>query len=238
MEERRWDRIGAFAGIAYVVLSILATFMYPQEPRIDSSAATTLAWVHNHRTGIQAGMILGVFAAGVFVWFIGHLRHVLHRTEGGAETLSPIVFGSGIAVAVFAALGAVPVALLAFLDAQPGGLQDGSIVRMLADLGVVLYGVGVVMTAVFACSVAVAILRREMGGAWLGWLSLLVAALNAIAVVTSLTFSTYHGAAWGVPGWGAYLGFLVVVLAVAITMLRGAPTTTAHPEVILTDVTP
>ena len=227
MEERRWDRIGAFAGIAFVVLSILATFMYPQEPRIDSSAATTLAWVHNHRTGIQAGMILGVFAAGVFVWFIGHLRHVLHRTEGGAETLSPIVFGSGIAVAVFAALGAVPVALLAFLDAQPGGLQDGSIVRMLADLGVV-------MTAVFACSVAVAILRREMGGAWLGWLSLLVAALNAIAVVTSLTFSTYHGAAWGVPGWGAYLGFLVLVLGLAITMLRGAATSASRADVVLT----
>jgi hypothetical protein len=234
MEERSWERIGAFAGIAFVVLSILATFLYPQEPRIDSSAATTLAWVHAHRTGIQAGMILGVFAAGIFVWFVGHLRHELHRAEKGSETLSPTVFGSGVAVAVFAALGAVPVALLAFMDAQPGAIQDASIVRVLADLGQVMYGVGVVMTAVFACAIGVAVLRKELAGAWLGWLCLVVAALNAIAVVTSLSFSTYHGAAWGVPGWGAYLGFLVVVLAVAIAMLRGTATSATRPDVVLT----
>ena len=234
MEERNWERIGAFAGIAAVVLSILATFLYPQEPRIDSSAATTLAWVHAHRTGIQAGMILGIFAAGIFLWFVGHLRHELNRAEQGSEMLSPMVFGSGVAVAVFAALGALPVALLAFMDAQPGGLQDTTVVRMLADLGQVLYGIGVVMTAVFACAIGVAVLRKELAGAWLGWLCLVVAALNAIAVVTSLSFSTYHGAAWGVPGWGAYLGFLVLVLGLAITMLRGAATSASRADVVLT----
>jgi MFS family permease len=221
MEERSWERIGAFAGIAFVVLSLLAAFMYPQEPRIDSSAATTLAWVHNHRTAIQAGMILGVFAAGIFVWFVGHLQHALHRAERGAETLSPIVFGSGIAAGVLGALGAVPLGLLAFMDAQPGGLQDATVVRMLADFGVVLYGASVVMTAVFLAALGVAILRGELRGGWLGWVSLVVAVLNGLAVVTSMTFSTYHGAAWSVPGWAAYLGGLVVVLGVAIGMLRG-----------------
>ena len=234
MEERNWERIGAFAGIAAVVLSILATFLYPQEPRIDSSAATTLAWVHAHRTGIQAGMILGVFAAGIFGWFVGHLRHELHRAENGSEMLSPTVFGSGIAVGVFAALGALPVALLAFMDAQPGGIQDATLVRMLGDLGQVLYGLGAIMTAVFAFAIGVAVLRRELAGAWLGWLSLVVGVLNAIAVVTSLTFSTYHGAAWGVPGWGAYLGFLVVVLGLAIAMLRGTATSAGRADVVLT----
>ena len=106
--------------------------------------------------------------------------------------------------------------------------------RMLADLGQVLYGIGVVMTAVFACSIGIAVLRKELGSAWLGWLSLVVAALNAISVVTSLTFSTYHGAAWGVPGWGAYLGFLVLVLGLAITMLRGAATSASRADVVLT----
>jgi MFS family permease len=233
MEERSWERLGAFAGIAFVVLSLLAAFLYPQEPRIDSSAATTLAWVHNHRTAIQAGMILGVFAAGIFVWFVGHLQHALHRAERGAETLAPIVFGSGLAAGILGALGAVPLGLLAFMDAQPGGLQDATVVRMLADLGVVLYGAGVVMTAVFFAALGWAVLRRELRGGWLGWVSLMVAALNALAVVTSMSFSTYHGAGWGVPGWGAYLGGLVVVLAVAIGMLRGAPSDVVEVETVV-----
>src|ERR1700676_4794745 len=139
MDERTWERIGAFAGVAFVVLMLLATFLYPQQPRIDSSPAKTLAWIHGHRTGIQTGMILGVFAAGLFVWFAAHLRHVLTRAEGGAERLAPLVFGSGVAVAVMGLVATFPTALLAFMDAQPGGIQDANIVRMLGDLNQVIF---------------------------------------------------------------------------------------------------
>jgi len=220
MDERNWERIGALTGIAFVVLVLLGTFLYPQQPRVDSSPATTLAWIHGHRTAIQTGMVLAIFASGALVWFVGHLRHVLDRAEGGTEALSPIVFGSGIAVALMGVLGAVPTALLAFMDAQPGGIQDANIVRMLGDLNQVIYGVGVIMTLVFLGAAGFAMVRKEMVAPWLGWVSLVAAVLNGLAVVTSLTFSTYHGAAWAVPGWAAYLGFLLVVLVASISMLR------------------
>jgi len=221
MEERTWERIGALAGIAFVVLGILATFLYPQQPRIDSTPAKTLAWLHGHRTGIQTGIVLGTFGAGLFVWFAGHLRNVLSRAEHGANRITSVVFGSGIAVTVMYLLGGLPNAVLAVMDAQPGGIQDPSIVRMLGDLNGILFGFTVPAVMVFLAALGWAMLDGLIGWRWLGWISLIGAACNAIATVTMLTFSTYHGAAWGVPAWGAFLGLLVVVLVLSISMLRG-----------------
>ena len=51
-------------------------------------------------------------------------------------------------------------------------------------------------------------------------LAAIAAVLNGVSVWTSATFSTYHGVAWSVPGWGSFFGFMGVVLAVSISMLR------------------
>ena len=84
-------------------------------------------------------MIFDFFAAGVLLWFVGYLFVVLGRAEGGAASLSPIVLGSGIGVAVTTALAALPTVVLAFMDAQPGGLGDLSLVRMLGDLNTIFF---------------------------------------------------------------------------------------------------
>ena len=229
IDDRTWERLGAAAGLAFVVLMVLATFLYPQQPRIDSSATKTLAWVHSHRAGLETGMIFGLFGSGVFLWFASHLRHVLERAEGGAESLSPIVFASGIAAAITNALGAVPIGLLAIMDAQ-GGIQNADVVRMLAISTQVLYALFAIMAAMFLASSGIAMVRKELVSPRLGWLSLLAAVLNGIAVVTSMSFATYHGAGWSIPGWGAYIGFLLVVLLTSVSLLRAkatSPTPTA-----------
>jgi hypothetical protein len=218
IEERTWERFGALTGIGFVVLTLLAGFLYPQQPRVDSSPAVTLAWVHNHHTAIETGMLLGLFGAALLFWFVGHLRHVLHD-----EHLSPIVFGSGIGVALLSAVAALPIGLLAFMDAQ-GSVTNPDVVHMLGDLNVVLYSVICAATLVFLVSLGLACMENQIAYRWLGWVSLLAAALNAISIVTSMTFSTYHGAAWSIPGWGAFIGAVFVVLVVSISLLR-APAT-------------
>jgi hypothetical protein len=47
-----------------------------------------------------------------------------------------------------------------------------------------------------------------------------VAAFNAIAVWIGVTFSSYHGHAWLIIGWGAYVGFLIVMLIASASLLR------------------
>jgi hypothetical protein len=233
MSNRSARRVGAPTGLLFVVLSLFAGFIYPQQPRVDSPAATTLAWVKDNRVSLQAGMILGLFAAGAFLWFVGYLRTAFKTGEPGADALAPVVFGAGIAVAVIAVLGALPNALLAFMVAQPGGISDPSIVRMLGDLNVVLFAAASVVTAVFLLALGMSIVRRSLSvPTWLGWLSIVVAALNAIIVWLAVTFSTYHGKAWNVVAFGAFIGFLLVVLITSISFMRqpaaeSAPISTA-----------
>ena len=220
MGHRAVGRVGAATGLVFVVLSLLAGFVYPQQPRNDSPAATTMAWVHGHRVSLQVGMLFGLFAAGVLLWFVGILRNLFDEDDHRGHSLAPMVFGAGIAVALVSALAALPIALLAYMDAQPLGLTDQGVVRMLGDLNTVLFAASSIMTAVFLLALGLAFLRRELPApSWLGWLSLIVAALNAVVVWVAVTFSTYHGKAWNGVGFGAFIGYLVVVLITSVLLM-------------------
>ena len=50
-----------------------------------------------------------------------------------------------------------------------------------------------------------------------------MAAFNCIAVWIGVTFSSYHGHAWLIIGWGAYVGFLVVMLILSVMHAAPAP---------------
>ncbi len=220
MRDRTFERIGALSGLAFFVLAVLSGFIYPQQPRVDAAPAKTLAWVHDHHVALQAGMIFDFFAAGVLLWFAGYLYRVLRRAEGDVASLAPVVLASGIGVSVTTAMAALPTVLLAFMEAQRGGLDDPSLVRALGDLNTIFFSVTSVMTAVFLAALGWAMLRAELATAWLGWLALLVAIFNCIAVWIGVTFSSYHGHAWLIIGWGAYVGFLVVMLLTSVALLR------------------
>jgi hypothetical protein len=232
MHDRTFERLGALSGLAFVVLAVLSGFIYPQQPRVDSSAATTLAWVTEHRVALQWGMICDFFAAGLLVWFAGYLFRVLGRAESGGGTLAPIVLGAGLGVSITTALAALPTTVLAFMVGQPGGLSDPALIRMLGDLNTIFFSATSVMTAVFLLGLGLAMLGRELASRWLGWLTLVVAAFNGLAVWIGVTFNSYHGKGWMVAGWGAYVGFLVVMLILTVSLLRqGQPARAAAPAV-------
>ena len=92
---------------------------------------------------------------------------------------------------------------------------------MLGDLNIVLFAASSIMTAVFLLALGLSFLRQQLPGpSWLGWLSLIVAALNAVVVWVALTFSTYHGKGWNAVGFGAFVGFLLVVLITSVSLMR------------------
>ena len=113
------------------------------------------------------------------------------------------MLGAGLGVAITTALAALPTAVLAFMVAQPGGISDPTLVRMLGDLNTPFFSVTSVMTAVFLVGLGLAMLGGEMATRWLGWLSVVVAVFNGLAVWIGVTFSSYHGKGWMMVGWGA-----------------------------------
>jgi len=233
MDERTWRRVGAWTGIGYVVLSVLATFLYPQAPRVDSNPAVVLRWAHNHRAGLEAGMVLGIFGALLFLWFVSYLR--LRLDGSGHDAMGSVLYGSGIAFVALSVLGGIPYVALVFMDGQPGGLNDSALVRLLNDLGQMLFAPTAGLTAVFLVAVGLMVLTSRILPSALGWAAIVLSVLNAIEVVTALTFSSYHAGAWTAVAWVSFLGFLVIVLATSIAIMRpGRTAPTAAAESVLT----
>src|SRR5579885_3118298 len=112
VEEGQWERIGAGAGIVFVVLLVVSAFIVPSPPHIDASTPSIVAWVDQHRHALLAAQMLGVLSIVAFLWFVGHLRHVLDRAEGGAEALSPIVLVSGATLAAAGGMAFLPLTIM------------------------------------------------------------------------------------------------------------------------------
>jgi len=222
MEERQWERMGAGAGIAFVVLLVASAFMVPAAPHIDASTAKITTYVNDHRNALLASQVLLALSVLSFLWFVGHLRHVLDRAEGGTEALSPLVLVSGATLAAGGILSAMPMTLLAFMAKGPGGLVDGPTVRLMFDLGQITAGLATMLFAPFLLAMGYAMVRKELVAAWLGWLSMAVAALDVVAGVGLMTQATYSST-WNVLGYASFLAAGLVILIASVSMVW-------HPE--------
>lgn len=229
MNDRQWKVLGVSTGVGFVVLSILATFLYPQPPRVDSNPAVVLGWAHGHRVGIEAAMAIGIFAAMLFVGFAVYMKHRLDLA--GNDALGSVAYASGIALAAVYALGGIPVATLVFMDGQPGGVTDGSLVRLLIDLNQILFAPAAGLGAVFLLALGVAVINmKAVVSPVIGWAAIVVSLFGAVEVVATLTFSSYHAGAWTAVGWIAYLGFLAVILVGGIALTREAEASAPMPR--------
>ena len=218
MTDQREALVGACAGIGFVVLGLLATFLYPQPPRIDSVPSVILRWAHQHRPGIAAGMLLGVFAGLLFVWFAVYVQRRL--ATSGEAFLGSVAHGSGIAYAAFVALGSLPAATLVFMDGQPGGITDSNVVRLLLDLYQIRYAPATGLIAVFFFAVGISALSAGVFSRWLGWVTIVMGVLCVIETAPVLVNSSYHAGGWTEIGWVSAVGSLIVPLVMCIEILR------------------
>ena len=228
MRDRTFERIGALSGLAFFILAVLSGFIYPQQPRVDSAPVKTLAWVHDHHAALQAGMIFDFFAAGVLLWFAGYLYRVLRHAEGEQATFARS--SSPRASACPSPARSLRCPRCCSPSWMPNPAASRPVTRApLGDLNTIFFSATSVMTAVFTAALGWAMLRGELGTRWLGWLALVVAIFNCISVWIGVTFSSYHGHAWLIIGWGSYVGFLVVMLILSVVMLRQPRAATSIP---------
>jgi hypothetical protein len=163
-------------------------------------------------------MILGVFASLLFIWFAVYIRQRL--ASNGNEFLGSVAYGSGIAYAVFVALGSLPAATLVFMDGQPGRITDGNVTRLLLNLYQILYAPATGLIAVFFLAVGAVAVATSAFSSWLGWLTIIMGVLCGVETVPTMINSTYHPGGWAVLGWGTAVGSLVVLLIICVEILR------------------
>ncbi|HZT67715.1 MAG TPA: hypothetical protein VFA11_18140 [Acidimicrobiales bacterium] len=223
MNETKWERYGASAGIAFVVLLLVSVFIAPMPPHLNASTAKITSYFSDHRRALVTSTLLASFASLVFLWFVAHLRHVLQRAEGGAEALSPAVFGSGISVATVGIISALPTATLALMAGRPGDPASAATVRMMFDLNFVTQALLALAAGLFVVTGSMAMVRKEMVSPNLGWLGILVGALLWISGSASLYLTTYSRVV-DVVGLVGLLGF-------ALWMLLASGAMYQHPEI-------
>jgi hypothetical protein len=220
MNERRWERFGASMGIAFFVLTVASAMIAPAPPKVDDSLASITDYFAANYARLLVGAVLGTLGALAFLWFIGHLRHVLQRAERGAEAFSPIVFGSGVAVAVLGMISGLPMATLAYAAQSPEArinplaaraLGAGT-TRALFDANYLAAGLALMTAALFLVAAGIAISIGELARPWLGWLALL-AGLLALAGGIAQFFTTSASTATMTL---AFIGFIAFALWPAI----------------------
>jgi hypothetical protein len=223
MNETTWERYGAASGLAFVVLFMLSVFIVPMAPHLDASTGSVTAYFMSHSKVLLLTGVLTAFSVMAFLWFLGHLRHVMQRAEAGHEELSPIVMVAGVALAGIGLMSSIPASILAFM-AHRGDVPAGSMVRMMWDWNQVGIAFLTLTLGLFLMVASMAMVRKEMVATWLGWGGMALAALcwiDGIVLFFQQTYSSFDNAL----GLVALLGFALWMAVASISMLQ-------RPEVV------
>ncbi|MGW3469607.1 hypothetical protein ACWDKQ_14305 [Saccharopolyspora sp. NPDC000995] len=183
MNERAWERAGAASGLAAAVLLLASLFLNPSAPT-GEEPVLTFFYVAANRVTVSLAALFGTLAAVVFLWFVGHLRHLLQRAEGGTEAFSPVVFAAGVVLSTATVLSMLPVIALASMSRDVTTASQSS-VFVLSELHRLSLGPIGLLVALFAATTGAAMVRRELLAPWVGWFGFVVALIGLIAGVTA-----------------------------------------------------
>lgn len=178
----RWERWSALAGVLFAALFAVALGLSANSNDNPAELANWLADSGNRNQQFVA-WFLYIASALAFLSFLGTLRDMLVRAEGGPGTLSSLVFGPGL---VFTGLYVAGISMFtapATLADESKYTLDPNTAEMFNDAGYLLLVGGVMVAAVMVLSASTAALRTGVLPAWLGWIGLIVAVAMLFAVI-------------------------------------------------------
>jgi hypothetical protein len=149
-----WERNWRGAGVAFVVLSIVAFFVYGDQPKLGASPGELLSFFHGDRTRILIAAVIFCFAFLELLWFGATLSSVLRDAGlagwGAAATASSAALGAILFLRMAVRAG------LALSTADLGQLQVAS---GLADFSFALTVISCFPAAMFVMSGAFGLSR-------------------------------------------------------------------------------
>jgi hypothetical protein len=213
-------RLGALAGIAFIVVFIVGSRVEGSTPNLTATAANVTSYYTSHHSKILIGDVL-ISAAFVLlvIWaavLAGELRAA--GRHAGAGALLASVTG-GAAVALVASAVDIGVDQAAVRSTDPGFIRGGDLVD--AYLGGVLP-----FLFLAAAAAATALAARALFPAWYVWLTGLVAVLEILGGI-SVKVSGFFNPLGGAPAISA-LALAVWVLATSV--LLSTPRAAANAE--------
>lgn len=123
------ERSAGYAGIAFVVISVIGLFIYGVPPNVGTPAGGLEDFIASHRGTWLFGAWLTLPESAFFIWFIVQLRAYLRAAPGLDDGLPTYMLISGVGAAALALVTAMLQATLGFRP-QDIGLAS---VRVLFD---------------------------------------------------------------------------------------------------------
>jgi hypothetical protein len=190
-------------------------------PRANASAAKIASYYasrgHWHR--IEAGVIVGGLSMLFFLWFLAALHARLRAVDPGEHRVASMALAAGVAfTAMFGVLNALRGGIgevLAHSSPFRGQPLDPQLVRLVAEIGVLVFAAALVVGAVLIAATSVSALRSGVPAPWLGWTG---AVISLIVLVGAFPFPS-------VVVYLLLLWVLIVSVALATDSASRKPTT-------------
>jgi hypothetical protein len=207
MNDVKWERYGAVAGLIFVVLVLISAFIAGTPPQPTDAPRKIHEFYRDHERALKASVFLSGLGAAAFLWFIASLWSRLRRRR-----LATVAAGGGVATIGFALVSA---AITSTTALRIGDLTPKQAKFFYALQGNVITMVSFSIAALVAAT-SIAALRAKVFPAWLGWAG---AALALAWLVAGLGVASERSALFTY-GFVVLLVWLVWVLAISYCLLR------------------
>lgn len=167
----RWEKYGAWTGVAFVVLLLVGNFLLGfDQPTTQDSDDVIAQFIADNQDGYRTAAVLTGFATAFGLWFIGTLRSVLRRWEGGTGRLSGTVFGAGVVAFGIGLVGQI------FFTAAARNVETGALL-VFWDMAQITFTLIWFPIAVALGGTALLAQRTGVFPSWYAWIGFLVTAL-------------------------------------------------------------
>jgi hypothetical protein len=177
-----WERLAATAGVAFVVLYVVA-FTLGIEVGDSNREILDYYASRGHRAREIVAFFLIAGAALALMVFATALRSMIARVEQETAMLAALAWAGGIACAVLVLAGNVASRVTAFAALDDKFQLDPNTRRLFEGTGYLLFVSGTLAAILLVVAVSLAGLRYGVLPSWLGWAGFPAAALLTLGIV-------------------------------------------------------
>lgn len=216
-DERRWTVFGAWAGFAYVAITIIAWivfwktqgFTHLGSPPANASPASLASFYAKHRTIEQVAAAVFSLALLPLAFFYGRLYSVLRRAEGGS--------GTGSNIFLMGAIGGIAVPIMYYTGffgvAYRAGQTSPAITQYNHDLLILPASAGGPVWVAMFLGIAIVVLKNHALPRWLGLAAVPVGLCQFLYIGGGFTdtgaFNGTTGFLVAYLAFGTYMGWIV-----------------------------
>jgi hypothetical protein len=216
MSDRPWIRLGAGAGIGYVLIAIIAAALPGAPPQADGKAETYRNYFVAHHDVLVTQAWMYALAAPLMLVFAVSVRRILRNSDDGGFLSELFLAGTAAVAALLLVAMAMQIAFAERADGMPAEVVFTVGVHFVG----VLIGLWGFLIGATALGYAYCVFAHGVLPKWTGYLALLALAVNVIATAGVFFRTGPFCLEGGFSAWAPALSTVLWYLGTSIAMLR------------------